>query len=131
MKQKIKDQKSVATVKNITLHKPTGEIVITVSANDSMYIQKAGEYGFDSLINAAPLVEGLNILLEHHYHAVKAMKECKDFQSLIKENTHLKELIAIIADFENGGSVKIKGLNFQKAINEHSFYSEIKKSLTI
>ena len=79
-----------AKVNNLVLAKNTKQIVITIDAKDSMYVGDAMQYGFPTLLNSDPLVEGLNILLEQGYHAVDAMKGNTEFIGLSEENKKLK-----------------------------------------
>jgi hypothetical protein len=81
---------TTATVKEISLDKQTREIKVTISAKDSMYVQESKNNGFPTFVNGSPLVEGLNYLLEHHSHAVNAMKGNSEFKQLAAENRELK-----------------------------------------
>lgn len=118
-----------AEVKNISLNKDKTEIIITCKAKGSMYIDEPKGYGFPSLINGASIVEGINIILEHGYHAIDALKGNTEYQKLIKENDTLRDKLLKICAFENGEKVILKGLTYQKSINEGSFYKQIKPNI--
>lgn len=82
-----------ATVKNITLNKDKREIEVKIYANGSMYVEEPKQYGFPSLINSAPLVEGFDYVLEFGHHAINAMKGEKEFMRLAEENRELRQHI--------------------------------------
>lgn len=79
-----------AIVKNISLNKESREIIVTISAEGSDYVAEQKNYGFPSLLNSAPLVEGFNYVLEFGYAALNAMNGNGDFAALVNENRALK-----------------------------------------
>lgn len=117
-----------AEVKEISLDKEKRTIIVKIKAKGSVYVEEPTQYGFPQLMNSAPIVEGFNLILKHGHHAVNAIKGESELQKLYKENERLRCLLSYVADFENGSKVTIKGLTYQKSINEHSFYMAIKQA---
>ena len=56
------------------LNRETGELTIKIDALGTMYVPKIGKYS-TTLLNAAPLLEGIELLIEHGHLAVKAIKK--------------------------------------------------------
>jgi hypothetical protein len=79
-----------ATVENIDINRTTRQIFIAINGKDSSFIEEPNGNGFPSLINSAPLVEGVNLVLEGGHAAVNAMKGNGEFCSLLEENRQLR-----------------------------------------
>lgn len=69
-----------AEVKQVDFNSKTRQITITIDAKDTIFVQEPlkGQMGFPMLMNGSVLVEGFNLILEHHFNAINAIKEhCK------------------------------------------------------
>ncbi len=66
-----------AKVKNIDLDRTTRQIKVLIDAKDSIYIQEPSfkQHGSVMLLNSAAIVDGFNLILEHHFVAVDAIKK--------------------------------------------------------
>lgn len=56
------------------MDRETGEITIKIDALGTMYVPKIGKYS-TTLLNGAPLLEGIELLMEYGHLAVKAIKK--------------------------------------------------------
>ena len=86
---------SIAKVKNLDFKSDNDkrEIIVTIEAKGSMYIQEPTGYGFPYVVNSGPLIEGFDKILAGGHHAVKVLTGNKDYTSLIEENKKLKQHI--------------------------------------
>jgi len=69
----------------------TRQIKVIIDVKDSMFIQEPERYGFPNLINSAPLIEGINMVLESGHHAVDAIKGNTDFIEMRDEIRELRK----------------------------------------
>jgi hypothetical protein len=82
-----------AKIKSVSFNADHREIMIIVSAKDSVYVEEPKGMGFPQLRNSGPLIEGINHILEFHFHAVNALKANPEYQKLIEENRNLRKRI--------------------------------------
>jgi hypothetical protein len=111
----------IASVKQISLNKSTRQIEIIVDAKDSLFIQEPSfkENGFPQLINGASIVDGVNLILEHHFNAVNAIKKMIDrtpFESS-NERNELIDALTVLLSLATEPKNKYEKLAQEKASN--------------
>jgi hypothetical protein len=75
-----------ATVKNIDWNNQEArELKVTISAKNTWFIEEPKGMGSPMIVNSAPLIEGLNYVLEFGHNAVNAMKANENFGDMAVE----------------------------------------------
>lgn len=113
-----------AIVKSVD-HDKDLNIIVTISAKGTSYFSNYAWPSQPMLLNASPLTEGINLVLEYGHIAVEKFKDNKDFSALIAENESLKKRLNLLCLFESGERVKHKGKVYQKGVNEGTFHKDI------